>query len=514
MRWALLPGRLIEVVHASACAHPVLRPDRKVSIMFRQTAGSLRAARLLQVAVIVAFAAVSLTIAVGPASARRGDSRAPRAPTNLTATAGDSTVGLKWSAATDNVGVTGYRVYRGGSQIGSVSGSTLSYSDSGLANGTTYSYTVKAVDAAGNLSAASNTATATPKATGDGSSPSAPANLTATAGDSTVGLKWSAATDNVGVTGYRVYRSGSQIASVSGSTLGYSDSGLTDGTTYSYTVKAADAAGNLSTASNTATATPSAPLTPSLSTCSSQAFCGDWETGEYSQWWLHQWSQNRDTSQNYTASNVGNSKLTVQTGTVKQGAYAGMFQVLPTTGTSSSDRAEAVASQQESGGYPGQEWYYGWWSYFPSVNGGPQSWWSQGGDWNDITQFQATDDSGGYLHLGVDATSGSARIYLDANKAHYDFGALQYDHWYHFVVHAKWSTDPTVGIFGVTIDGTAVFPDTHLGTLKNTTTAASGMTAPGMYLSQGVYRGAYSSTNTVIHDGFCRAADYATAAAC
>ena len=55
---------------------------------------------------------------------------------------------LNWNASTDNVGVTGYRVYRGGTEIGSV-GTTTSYTDTTVAGATTYSYTVRAFDAAG-----------------------------------------------------------------------------------------------------------------------------------------------------------------------------------------------------------------------------------------------------------------------------------------------------------------------------------------------------------------------------
>src|SRR5207253_1135907 len=69
-------------------------------------------------------------------------------------------INLSWTASTDNVGVTGYLVYRNAVLVKSL-GVVTSYSDTGLAPTTSYSYTVKAFDAAGNVSAASNTATAT-----------------------------------------------------------------------------------------------------------------------------------------------------------------------------------------------------------------------------------------------------------------------------------------------------------------------------------------------------------------
>jgi chitinase len=68
-------------------------------------------------------------------------------------------VALSWGAATDNVGVTGYRVYRGGFQIGTTGGTT--YTDSAPPTGLSVSYTVRAYDAAGNLGAASNAFTVT-----------------------------------------------------------------------------------------------------------------------------------------------------------------------------------------------------------------------------------------------------------------------------------------------------------------------------------------------------------------
>jgi hypothetical protein len=90
------------------------------------------------------------------------DKAAPTAHKALTANPGDGQVKLAWGASTDNVAVNGYRVYRGGSAVASVNASTLSWTDAGLVDGTTYSYTVKAVDGAGNWSPSSNTATATP----------------------------------------------------------------------------------------------------------------------------------------------------------------------------------------------------------------------------------------------------------------------------------------------------------------------------------------------------------------
>ncbi len=88
------------------------------------------------------------------------DTQAPSIPAGLTATSiSSSQINLSWAASTDNVGVAGYRVYRGGTQI--ATSTTNSYANTGLTASTTYTYTVAAYDAAGNASAQSASASAT-----------------------------------------------------------------------------------------------------------------------------------------------------------------------------------------------------------------------------------------------------------------------------------------------------------------------------------------------------------------
>ncbi|GEA83790.1 hypothetical protein GCM10009774_23290 [Cellulomonas gelida] len=179
-----------------------------------------------------------------------GDTQAPTAPTGLTASGVTSTSAtISWTASTDNVGVTGYDIYRGTTKVGS--STTTSYADTGLAAGTTYSYTVRAKDAAGNISSASSALAVTTE-TGtvvDTQAPSVPTGLTAgTVTETSVALSWTASTDNVGVVGYDVYRGTTKVGSATGTT--YTDTGLTAATAYSYTVRAKDAAGNVSAASS------------------------------------------------------------------------------------------------------------------------------------------------------------------------------------------------------------------------------------------------------------------------
>lgn len=95
------------------------------------------------------------------------DTTPPSAPTDLTAVAASlSELDLSWTASTDNVGVAGYQIYRDGSEIGTTSNAT--YADTGLAASSTHAYIVKAYDAAGNISSASNTATSTTGVWADG----------------------------------------------------------------------------------------------------------------------------------------------------------------------------------------------------------------------------------------------------------------------------------------------------------------------------------------------------------
>src|SRR4051812_28144228 len=89
-----------------------------------------------------------------------GDRQPPTTPTDLVATvAGTTTINLKWTPSSDNVGVSRYVIRRNSVQVATPT--TTSYTDSGLSSGTTYSYTVTARDAAGNVSAESVAVAAT-----------------------------------------------------------------------------------------------------------------------------------------------------------------------------------------------------------------------------------------------------------------------------------------------------------------------------------------------------------------
>lgn len=184
----------------------------------------------------------------------------PAAPTGLMATAGNAQVSLSWSASS---GATSYNVKRStvnGGPYATVAPGVTSTNivDSGLTNGTTYYYVVTAVNANGE-SGNSNQASATPAAA-DTTPPTAP-TLTSVAPPTSgstkqrLQLQWTASTDNVGVTGYNIYRATGSctgtFSKITTVTAGpYTNTGLAGRTTYCYYLTAKDAAGNVSAQSN------------------------------------------------------------------------------------------------------------------------------------------------------------------------------------------------------------------------------------------------------------------------
>jgi chitodextrinase len=200
------------------------------------------------------------------------DTTAPTAPTNVTATpVSSSQINLGWNAATDNVGVANYQIERcqntgctNFTPLATVSG--LSYNDTGLSAATTYSYRIKATDAAGNASSYTSTQQATTQNATDAEAPSTPTDLISTSATETqIGLSWTPATDNISVAGYKIYRNGVQVAT--SPTPAYNNTNLVPNTSYSYAISAYDAAGNESTQSTSLTvATLPDSLSPSIPT--------------------------------------------------------------------------------------------------------------------------------------------------------------------------------------------------------------------------------------------------------
>ena len=197
-------------------------------------------------------------------------SGAPAAPTGLSAAVDDSLVTLSW---TDNseADLYGYNLYRStssgslGSLLATVTG-TNAFVDSSVTNGTTYYYTVKAVDNVDNES----TGAETPATPADPDpAPAAPTNLVVTAGDYFVDLSWNANSEN-DLASYTIYRTGLSgyyfgdplVTNVTDTS--YRDNTAVNGITYHYVVTAIDANGNESLVSNELSALPSdiAPEAP------------------------------------------------------------------------------------------------------------------------------------------------------------------------------------------------------------------------------------------------------------
>lgn len=203
------------------------------------------------------------------------DASAPTTPTHVVATVSSQDVAVAWTAATDNVGVTGYDIFRGttanftaapGNKVGT--STTNSFTESVSAPGTYY-YKVQAFDAGGNQSPMSAPASAV---VADNEAPSVPGDVTATPTAGAAQLVWTASTDNVAVTGYDVFRSSTEAFTVDSSTQighvtgpSYTDNGLSSGTYY-YKVVAVDGAGNASAPSTAAQATVVDAQTPSTPT--------------------------------------------------------------------------------------------------------------------------------------------------------------------------------------------------------------------------------------------------------
>lgn len=178
-----------------------------------------------------------------------GEGRAPGAPTGVTAEAGSATsVHVMWNAVP---AVSGYEVYRGPTKVADVPASAHMLDVTRLAPSTTYVFTVRARDAEGRLGPRSRQVRATTPAAvaADRTAPTRPGGTVGrAAGSRAAQLSWSASTDDREVVSYDVYQGGTKIHSVGGDRTATVVTGLRPGTRYSFTVRARDAADNLSPA--------------------------------------------------------------------------------------------------------------------------------------------------------------------------------------------------------------------------------------------------------------------------
>lgn len=194
-----------------------------------------------------ADAYIDIVVAFKPAGPPLLDTTPPSIPANLSATAvSASQINLTWAASTDNIAVAGYRIFRNGLQTGT--SSSTSFSDTGLASDTTYSYTVSAFDAAGNLSAPSSSASATTLAAPPILSNGTPSGtLPAATTTATLSLLTNeAATCRYATAPNTAYGDMPNIFVTTGGTQhSTAVSGLKSGFTYNYYVRCQDAAGNV-----------------------------------------------------------------------------------------------------------------------------------------------------------------------------------------------------------------------------------------------------------------------------
>jgi hypothetical protein len=219
---------------------------------------------------------------------------------------------------------------------------------------------------------------------------------------------------------------------------------------------------------------------------------GGYETGNFSQWSLGVQEKAPD-----RATVVSNSSL--------PGGYMARFEVDPGDNNvagsgSNGERTEALTSTASTGAYPGTEQWWAWSTYWdPSFT-------STTSNWNYFTQFHNTGSTGqanvGWISAanliklrvcnGSDATQPSCTYWtLDSNR--------QNGRWYNFVFHVKWSSDSSVGFVEMWENGQQVVPLTHIANLY---------TDQGVYLKQGYYRVAQSTTAVIYDYGMRRGSTY------
>ena len=181
---------------------------------------------------------------------------APDTPSGLSATSGNRQVMLSWVQPSGGAALTHYEYEQDASGTWTSTGGTApSYTVTGLTNGQTYTFRVRAVNSAG-VSAASNSRTATPTTT----EPEAPQSLRFTPGDQQVTLRSRAPTNDGGepITHYEYEQDGSGTwISTGGTATSHTVTGLNNGQTYTFRVRAVNALGNGAVVTLQATPSPS-----------------------------------------------------------------------------------------------------------------------------------------------------------------------------------------------------------------------------------------------------------------
>jgi glucose/arabinose dehydrogenase len=190
-----------------------------------------------------AFMLLLLTLHALPA--RAADTSPPTTPSGVRLTdLACRSANLFWNASSDDVGVAFYDIYRDGQLLTTVNGNVLTAALT-LVPGANWGIYVNARDAAGNVSQASTSLqTQVPQCQVDTQAPTTPGNLQGSVTGTSAALTWSAATDNIAVAGYDVYRNDLKVGTTPATN--YVDTGLSPTTAYQYSVAARDAQNNVS----------------------------------------------------------------------------------------------------------------------------------------------------------------------------------------------------------------------------------------------------------------------------
>ena len=209
---------------------------------------------------------------------------APGAPTNVSATAGNASATVTWSAPASDGGsiVTSYTVRASNGATVSVGGSTMTATFTGLTNGTSYTFTVTAANSVGSGSASTPSNAVTPMTV-----PGAPTNVSATAGNASATVTWSAPASDGGaaISAYVIRGSDGSQTTVSGSSRSATVGSLTNGVSYTFTVAAINAVGTGPDSVATGSVTPAPAPTSSASyatTVLADNPIGYWRLGESS----------------------------------------------------------------------------------------------------------------------------------------------------------------------------------------------------------------------------------------
>jgi hypothetical protein len=300
----------------------------------------------------------------------------------------------------------------------------------------------------------------------DTEAPSTPTDLAAIpAGTSLkVDLTWSASTDNVGVTGYRVWRDGTPLGDTT--TTNFADPTVQAEQTYSYTVAAFDAAGNTSAASNPVSVTVPPPPPGQL------LFEATPEAGGLGGWCY-----------SHSAVPVG-IEAAADGAPARDGTHSFYTEVQDGVLIYSTERSEWSNGPNACSNY----WFAAGDETWTAVSVFPAADFPTFSHWSLVTQWKEPDGGTPPQQISLQndtwAMVGSDTI---SPRPKFTFGTIQRGQWNDFIVHHKWSSDPTVGFVEVYFQGQLALPKTFTRTIDNNNP---------LFLSAGQYRDKTPTTGT------------------